>query len=180
MKGKWIFRHHASHGFRSTASDMFFGITNIRHPKGPLFLLEDGTWSTDWSNDFASSHDRDFCPISLRGFKKYLRKHPELEVFGNVMALCSRYINPDKSDCNIDAIFIPEKRKGFPPFNVEVNALVRMNTGHYEWQGITMYPDNIPLNYNFYDEDLNVIGEVLYWEYIPNSIVRAPVNYHFG
>lgn len=180
MKGKWIFRHHSSHGSRCTSSEMFFGITNINHPSGPLFVVDNGTWSSDWSESFASSHDRDFAPISLRGFKKYLRKHPELEVFGNVMALCSRYKNIDGTDCNIDAIYIPSERKGFPPFNVEVKAFIRMGTGHYKWLNIAMHPDNLPLNYNYYDDDLNVIGEVLYWEYLPNSIVKAPPNYYFG
>lgn len=125
-------------GDRQTYKDLFFGVTNITHPEGHLFLVEDGTWSSKWSDQFASSHDRG--PMSLRAFKKYLRKHPELEVFGNVMSLCSRYrglaslSNPEPNsdgmyefDCHIDAIYVPAERKGFPEHTKSVKAFVRMN-----------------------------------------------------
>lgn len=163
MKGKWIFRHHASHGYRRTDKEMFFGVTNIAHPEGSLFLIDDGTWSSDWKKGFASSHDRG--PSSLRAFKKYLRKHPELEVIGNVMSLCSRYINPDKSDCNIDAIYVPLEKQGFPEYDKSVKAFVRMNDHRYKYLDLCFFKDSIPNNYNYTDSKFNVLGEVISWEY---------------
>ena len=67
MKGKWIFRHHAPMGDRQTYKDLFFGVTNITHPEGHLFLVEDGTWSSKWSDQFASSHD--LGPMYLRALR---------------------------------------------------------------------------------------------------------------
>lgn len=176
MKGKWIFRHHAPMGDRQTYKDLFFGVTNITHPEGHLFLVEDGTWSSKWSDQFASSHDRG--PMSLRAFKKYLRKHPELEVFGNVMSLCSRYrglaplSNPEPNsdgmyefDCHIDAIYVPVERKGFPEHNKSVKAFVRMNEGNYKRLDLCFFKDRVPNTFKYLDDNFNVLGEVLYWEY---------------
>lgn len=47
MKGKWIFRHHAPMGDRQTHKNLFFGVTNIKHPDGTLFLKEDGDWPSN-------------------------------------------------------------------------------------------------------------------------------------
>lgn len=162
MKGKWIFRHQASRDFRCTDREMFFGITNIKHPDGTLFLKENGSWSSNWKDGFAFSHDRG--SMCLRAFKKYLRKHPELEVFGNVMTLCSRYINSDLSNCHIDAIYIPAERKGFPQYNKPVKAFVRLNEGNYKYMDLCLFKNSIPNTYKYLDNKFNVLGEVLYWE----------------
>lgn len=190
MKGKWIFRHHAPVGDRRTDKEMFFGVTNIRHPKGTLFVIEDGSWSSEWDNQYASSHDN--VPMSLRAFKKYLRKHPELEVFGNVMSLCSRYrglkvskdikensSNMESYDCHIDAIFVPIS-KGFPKPYRNVSAFVLKDDGSYINETLYFDPSVNPNNFNFIDDDLKKIGKVLYWTYCDNGkIAHAPEGSHF-
>ena len=176
MKGKWIFRHHAPMGDRQTDKELFFGVTNIQHPNGSLFLVEDGNWSLDWQKQAASSHDR--RSMCLRAFKKYLRKHPELEVFGNVMSLCSRYKglaplpNPEPNtdgmydfDCHIDAIYIPAEKQGFPEYEKSVKAFVRMNEGDYKRLDLCFFKDLVPNTFKYLDDNYNVLGQVLYWEY---------------
>ena len=76
MKGKWIFRHHAPMGDRQTHKNLFFGVTNIKHPDVTLFLKEDGDWPSNQKDEFASSHAR--RQMSLRSFKRYLRKQKYL------------------------------------------------------------------------------------------------------
>ena len=190
MKGKWIFIHHAPLGDRCTDRELFFGVTNIRHPEGPLFVIEDGSWSSDWSKQYASSHDRG--QMSLRGFKKYLRKHPELEVFGNVMSLCSRFkglkadteirensANMVSYDYHIDAIYAPFN-KGFPDPYRNVKAFIRNNDGSYTNETVYFDPSVNSVNFNIIGDDFKKLGKVLYWEYTDDDqIVHAPIGSHF-
>lgn len=176
MKGKWIFRHHAPVGCRSTKRDLFFAITNIQHPDGYLFE-SDGKWILDINGVAASSHLRG--PKSLRAFKKYLRKHPELDVYGNVMSLCSRYVGfrslpvdqqsegsngLENYDFHIDAIFVPLS-DGFPPVGKTVRAFIRMEDGTYKYDSLYYEDKETKRDFNYYSDTLDIIGEVLYWEH---------------
>ena len=130
--------------------------------------------------------------MSLRGFKKYLRKHPELEVFGNVMSLCSRFkglkadtvirensANMISYDYHIDAVYVPI-RKGFPDPYRNVKAFIRNNDGSYTNETVYFDPSVNFINFNFIDDDFKKLGKVLYWEYTDDDqIVHAPKGYHF-